>query len=112
LNNLVVNAIHYTPSGGSVVVSTGEKTREGQKWAIIQVEDTGIGISAEDMPHLFERFYRGRMPRQMQIAGTGLGLAIVKEIVDLHGGQVTVESQVDVGSTFTVWLPLAGEEGA
>lgn len=112
LNNLVVNAIHYTPSGGSVVVSTGEKTREGRKWAIIQVEDTGIGISAEDMPHLFERFYRGRMPRQMQIAGTGLGLAIVKEIVDMHGGQVTVESQVDVGSTFTVWLPLAGEEGA
>jgi|GEM_PF-1749416 len=112
LNNLVVNAIHYTPSGGSVVVSTGEKTREGQKWAIIQVEDTGIGIPAEDMPHLFERFYRGRMPRQMQIAGTGLGLAIVKEIVDMHGGQVTVESQVDVGSTFTVWLPLAGEEGA
>jgi len=107
LNNLVENAIYYTPVGGKVVVSTGMEETEGRTWATVTVADTGMGIPEEELPHLFERFFRGVEPRSMQISGTGLGLAIAKEIVELHGGRVTVESQVDVGSTFTVWLPLA-----
>ena len=107
LNNLVENAIRYTPAGGRVVVSTGKKEAESQVWATAVVTDTGMGIPEEELPHIFDRFFRGVEPRSMQISGTGLGLAIVKEIVELHGGRVTVESQVGVGTTFTVWLPLA-----
>ena len=108
LNNLVGNAIRYTPEGGEVVVSVGKKEMDGRAWATVTVADTGMGIPEEELPHIFERFFRGEKPRAMQLSGTGLGLAIVKEIVELHGGRVTVESQMDVGTIFTVWLPLAG----
>ncbi len=107
LNNLVGNAIRYTPEGGTVVVSTGRGEAKGRGWATVTVMDTGIGIPEDELPFIFDRFFRGREPRARQLAGTGLGLSIVKEIVELHGGEVTVESQVGVGSTFTVWLPLA-----
>lgn len=109
LNNLAENAIHYTPEGGEITVSTGTREAEGRIWATATVVDTGMGIPEGELPHIFERFFRGEEPRSMQISGTGLGLAIVKEIVELHGGRVTVESEMDVGSTFTVWLPLAGQ---
>lgn len=105
LDNLMVNAIRYTPAGGQITVSTDVKRSEDRTWATITVADTGIGIPEEELPRIFERFYRGDRPRLMQISGTGLGLAIVKEIVDLHGGRVTVESEVGRGSAFTVWLP-------
>jgi len=108
LNNLVGNAIRYTPEGGKVVVSVGKKELDGRAWATVTVADTGMGIPEEELPHVFERFFRGEKPRTMQLSGTGLGLAIVKEIVELHGGRVTVESEVDAGTIFTVWLPLAG----
>jgi len=108
LNNLVENGIYYTPEGGKVLVSTGQEEAEGRVWATVTVADTGMGIPEEELPRTFERFFRGEKPWLMQISGTGLGLAIVEEIVELHGGRVTVESQVDVGTTFTVWLPLAG----
>ena len=107
LNNLVENAIHYTPEGGEVVVSTGKQEMEGRTWATVMVADTGIGIPEEELLRVFDRFFRGSKPRHMQVSGTGLGLAIVKEIVELHGGRATVDSQVGVGTTFTVWLPLA-----
>ena len=110
LNNLVENAIHYTPEGGSVTLSTGTEEAQGRVWATVTVADTGIGIPEEELLHVFDRFFRGVEPRSMQISGTGLGLAIVKEIVELHGGWVTVESQVDVGSAFTVWLPLSDQD--
>ena len=106
LNNLVENAIRYTPQGGTVTVTTRKEKTEGRTWATVTVTDTGIGISEQELPHIFEPFSRGERPRLMQISGTGLGLAIVKEIVELHGGRVTVESQVDAGSTFTVRLPI------
>ncbi len=109
LSNLVGNAIHYTPEGGKVVVSTGTEEAEGRIWATVTVADTGLGIPEEELPHVFERFFRGEKPRLMQISGTGLGLAIAKEIVELHGGRVTVESEVGVGTIFTVWLPLADQ---
>jgi len=107
LNGLVENSVLYTPEGGEVIVSTGEQEAEGRTWATATVADTGMGIPEEELPRIFDRFFRGDEPRSMQISGTGLGLAIVKEIVGLHGGRVTVESQVGVGTTFTIWLPLA-----
>jgi signal transduction histidine kinase len=106
LNNLVENGIHYTPEGGKVTISTGREEADGRVWATVTVTDTGMGIPEEELPHIFERFFRGEEPRTMQMSGTGLGLAIVKEIVELHGGQVTVESEREVGTTFTVRLPL------
>jgi PAS domain S-box-containing protein len=108
LNNLVENAIHYTPQG-RIEVATGQAEAEGRAWATVRVSDTGMGIPEEDLLRLFERFYRGEKARQSGLPGTGLGLAIAKEIVDLHGGGVTVESREGVGRTFTGWLPLAEE---
>ncbi len=107
LINLVRNALQYTPSGGRIEVSTGEEEREGHRWAVFTVADTGIGIPREELPYIFDRFFRGERPRQMQIPGSGLGLSIVKEIVDRHGGRVTVESEEGKGTRFTVWLPMA-----
>ncbi|MDY7079863.1 MAG: GAF domain-containing protein [Chloroflexota bacterium] len=107
LNNLVENSIYYTPEGGQVVVSTGREKMEGRIWATVTVADTGLGIPEDELPYVFERFFRGDETRQMQVSGTGLGLAIVNEIVELHGGRVTVKSRVGDGTTFTVSLPLA-----
>jgi len=107
LNNLVENGIHYTPEGGKVTVSTGTGEMQDRLWATVTVADNGMGIPKDELPHVFERFFRGEKPQSMQLSGTGLGLAIVKEIVELHGGRVTVESEVGAGATFTVWLPLA-----
>ncbi|MGZ4107813.1 MAG: sensor histidine kinase, partial [Tumebacillaceae bacterium] len=101
LINLVGNAIVYTSSGGEVVVSVEDRGEE----AAILVRDTGIGIPAEDLPRLFERFYRVDKARARRSGGTGLGLAIVKHIVEGHGGYVEVESQVGQGSLFRVILP-------
>ena len=71
----------------------------------LEIEDTGIGIDPEDFPHLFERFFRGKKVSQSKIMGTGLGLAIVKEIMELHDGTITLESEVGHGSTFQIWFP-------
>ncbi len=100
--NLIANAINYTTTGEVGVRSFRAADRVG-----FEVQDTGMGIAPEDLPHLFERFYRGRRASQSSVRGTGLGLNIVKEIVDWHGGEVGGRSEVGVGSTFTVWLPAA-----
>lgn len=100
--NLLTNAIHYTPAGGSVAVVA---RREGPQ-ALFEVSDTGSGIDPKDLPHIFERFYRADKARARASGGTGLGLAIVRSIVELHGGTVAAASSPD-GSTFTVRLPLA-----
>lgn len=102
LLNLVGNAVKYTPSGGEVKLSL-EKDDE---WVRIAVADTGIGIAAEHIPHLFDRFYRIDKARARDVGGAGLGLAIAKSVVDAHNGKITVVSQVGKGSTFTIWLPL------
>jgi heavy metal sensor kinase len=100
--NLLDNAIRYTPALGTVSVSLH---REGEM-AIVAIKDTGVGIAAEDMPFIFERFYRVDKARSRAQGGTGLGLAICRYIAEAHGGKIEVESQVGVGSTFSVWLPL------
>ena len=108
LTNLVGNAIKFTPEGGRVRVDVLRKESPGQHrdsdW-VISVSDTGMGIPKEALPRIFERFYRVNR-RGKQIKGTGLGLAIVHKIVLLHGGRIEVESEVDRGTTFTVFLPL------
>ncbi len=99
--NLVANAIKFTPRGGSVAVDVAA-TADGAR---IEVTDTGVGIDPVEMPHIFERFYRGSRANEARGSGSGLGLAIVRSIVDMHGGTVEVESRVGHGTRFVVTLP-------
>ena len=99
--NLLDNAIKYTPSGGTVSISF---RTEGQM-AVVAITDTGIGIAPEDIPFIFERFYRVDKARSRAGGGIGLGLAISQRIAEAHGGKIEVESQVGKGSTFTVSVP-------
>jgi signal transduction histidine kinase len=99
--NLVGNAVKFTARGGHVRVSV-EPTADGAR---IDVTDTGVGIDPAELPHIFERFYRGSRANEARGSGSGLGLAIVRSIVDIHGGTVTVESGLEAGSRFTVRLP-------
>jgi signal transduction histidine kinase len=101
VDNLVSNAIKYTLPGGTVHIKV---TRRGEGIEIAVI-DTGIGIDEEEREHLFERFFRSARPEARQERGTGLGLALVQESVRRLGGEISVTSTVDVGSTFTVWLP-------
>ena len=104
MDNLVSNAIKFTPEGGSVTVTTVR--RDGQ--AVFEVEDSGIGISAADQEHLYDRFFRTRVAADQAIPGTGLGLTITKAIVDAHGGSIDLRSTPGRGTTFVVTLPAAG----
>jgi signal transduction histidine kinase len=101
--NLVENAVRYTPAGGTVTVAS----RDRGTIAELTVADTGIGIPAEHLPHIFERFYRVDTGRSRQVGGTGLGLSIVRQVAEAHGGQVRVRSTVGQGTTFTVVLPVS-----
>jgi len=105
LQNLVGNAIKYTPSGGKVRVIVSD---EGGMLRV-EVSDTGLGIDEQDQDRVFEQFYRADDRRIKDIKGSGLGLALARDIARLHGGDITVRSQVDVGSTFTVTLPALAE---
>ncbi|MBH0202996.1 MAG: hypothetical protein HP496_12070 [Nitrospira sp.] len=106
LINLLDNALRYTPSGGSVTIRL---QAVGQDVAVA-VEDTGHGIEPENIPHLFERFYRTDWARAKDSAGTGLGLPIVKEIMEAHDGSISVTSDVNKGSTFTLRLPALAQQ--
>lgn len=107
ITNLVTNALNYTPDG-EVLLETGYDRQASRLW--LKVTDNGLGIEPDDIPYLFDRFYRGKWVSQSAIPGTGLGLAIVKEIVDLHDGQIDVASQPGEGSTFRVCWPTAVDE--
>ncbi len=100
--NIVSNAIKYNRPGGSVTLCAFSQEDK----VVIKVQDTGIGIPQEDIPRLFERFYRVDKARSRERGGTGLGLAIAKEIVEQHQGTIGVESQLDAGSTITITLPV------
>ena len=101
LLNLVDNAIKYTPSGGSITLSLDNS----DGWVRVAVRDTGIGISPEQQQHIFDRFYRTDKARSREQGGSGLGLSIVAWLAQAHNGRVTVESTLQQGSTFTLWLP-------
>ena len=100
--NLVENAIKYTPDGGQVTI----RARTEPEHLMFEVADSGIGIPEEDLPRLFEKFYRGKQREARAQHGTGLGLAIVHSIAESHGGKVWVESEVGKGSTFFLQIPL------
>ena len=104
LTRLISNAVNYT-TAGSVTVSTAYRNQDDRRWVTISVRDTGPGIAAAELPHIFERFYRGRAAANYKIPGTGIGLTIAQEIVTRLKGHLTVESQLGIGSTFTLWLP-------
>jgi signal transduction histidine kinase len=108
LMNLIGNAINYTPAGGEVVVGLGKLNENAR----VTVSDNGPGIPTEDLPHIFERFYRGEKSRTRSRDGKGfgLGLSIAYWIVRNHGGQSEVSSREPHGTTFCVWLPLAQGE--
>jgi two-component system sensor histidine kinase BaeS len=100
--NLISNALRYTPAEGRIVLQAQAR---GDR-VLLDVKDTGEGIASEDLPHVFERFYRGDKARS-QNGESGLGLAIVKSIVEAHGGRIEVHSQVGAGTTFRIELPVA-----
>ncbi|MDT8899649.1 sensor histidine kinase [Anaeroselena agilis] len=105
--NLLTNAVRYTDTGGRVMVETAAERHEGKNWVAISVRDTGQGIAPEDLPHIFDHFYRADKSRNRKSGGTGIGLAIVKQLVETHGGKVVVASKPSEGSCFTVVLPMA-----
>jgi signal transduction histidine kinase len=107
LVNLLGNAAKYTPEGGRVRLHVEARDRALQ----IDVEDSGIGISVEELPKILEKFFRSSDPRVQEQAGSGLGLSLANEIVRLHGGKLTVQSELNKGSRFTVALPMVLEKG-
>ncbi len=118
LFNLVSNAVKYTPRGGSITIearevsvkAVPEEERDGlrpERYIQIDVRDTGVGIAPDDLPRIWERFYRTENPLKVEAGGTGLGLSLVKPLVRLLGGRIWVESQINVGSTFSFVLPVA-----
>jgi len=109
LGNLIENALHYTPEGGKVLVRV---ERPDTETAALCVSDTGPGIPEDERSDLFDRFHRGEASRRTRSDGSGLGLALAQELTELHGGTIEVESEVGLGSTFTVRLPLRELEDA
>src|SRR5262249_10957074 len=106
--NLLSNAIKYSLSGGMITVTVSQEEKENNSWAKLRVQDQGLGIPAEEVSHIFEPFYRAsNVPDS--IAGTGVGLASVAQIVEQHGGTITVESKEGVGTTFVIYLPLVSD---
>ncbi|MDR6880475.1 MULTISPECIES: cell wall metabolism sensor histidine kinase WalK [Bacillales] len=108
--NLLTNAIRYTPEGGKIsVVIEDNVMDQNAVYACVSIMDTGIGIPAEELPHLFDRFYRVEKARSRHTGGTGLGLSIVHQFVRAHGGFIRVASQHDAGTTFIVYLPKGND---
>lgn len=122
LGNLVENALRYTPAGGQVDLSIASSSEppagplsgalpasplpeQGRQWVVFRISDSGVGIAAEDLPHIFDRFYRADRARTRESGGSGLGLAIVQRLVEAQGGRVVVSSAVGQGTTFRVYLP-------
>ncbi len=114
LSVILTNAMNYTPSGGQIRVATASRRRVDRRWVAISVKDSGPGIPPEEMPRLFQRFFRGKVGIDSGTPGTGLGLVIAREIVAEHGGHIDAVSsgKAGDGATFTIWLPITeGDAG-
>jgi two-component system sensor histidine kinase BaeS len=107
LSNLVGNALKFTPAGGEVVVAA----REGPDEVVVDVRDSGPGIAPDELPHIFDRFFRGTNVGEARASGSGLGLAITRSLAEMHGGAVDVTSAPGQGSVFSVRLPRDAAEG-
>ncbi|HZS94271.1 MAG TPA: ATP-binding protein [Chloroflexota bacterium] len=105
VSNLLSNAMKYSPDRSVVSVLVAEETVAGEPWALIRVADSGVGIPADDLPHIFKRFHRGSNVGS-DVAGTGIGLAGARQIVEQHGGKIEVQSVEGAGSTFSIRLPV------
>lgn len=105
--NLLTNAMNYTPDGGTIILRARKKREAGKNWLVAEVDDTGLGIPLEEQKMIFRRFFRGSASKTTGAPGTGLGLSICMEILERHGGRITVESEgvSGKGSCFSVWLP-------
>jgi signal transduction histidine kinase len=108
VSNLLENAVRYTPPGSRVRLAVGSE--RSRAW--VSISDEGPGLAPEDQRRVFDRFWRADKGRSRAEGGTGLGLAIVRQIANSHGGEVQLQSKVGVGSTFTIWLPVAAVDGA
>ncbi|MBI5240930.1 MAG: ATP-binding protein, partial [Elusimicrobia bacterium] len=102
IQNLCTNAIQYTKEGGKVTV----RAEASPEKVVVSVIDTGIGIAAADLPRIWERFFQTEEAKKMRKAGFGLGLKIAREVVQMHGGEMGLSSQLGVGSRFFFWLPV------
>jgi signal transduction histidine kinase len=102
--NLLNNALSYTPAGGTITLSAHQRPVGLQPWVVVEVSDTGRGISARDLPHIFEPFYRGEAASDYRTPGAGVGLSIAQYIIEKLGGQILVETTVGAGSTFSVYV--------
>jgi signal transduction histidine kinase len=102
VQNVVGNAVKYSPRGGTVDVATELEDSTVR----IRVADRGLGIDAEDLPHIFKPFYRGRRAIGAEVRGSGVGLSVVRHVVDAHHGKIQVDSRPGAGTTVTVTLPL------
>jgi signal transduction histidine kinase len=109
-NNLLSNAVKFTLPGGKVIIATVLRHDRGDQpaWVEVRITDTGMGIPAEEVERIFDRFYQSAYHQKHNQQGTGLGLAIARHIVEAHGGKVWVESQIGEGSTFICRLPING----
>ncbi|WP_168797588.1 ATP-binding protein [Neolewinella litorea] len=107
VNNLIANALRFTPSGGKIIVHASKITQDGQPFLRLVVKDSGVGISPEHAAHVFERFYQ--VDQNHEAGGTGIGLALTRELVDLMGGTISVSSEVGVGTDFEVLLPIRAD---
>ncbi|WP_425061416.1 Adaptive-response sensory-kinase SasA [Sporomusa carbonis] len=112
LYNLLTNALRYTPQNGIIRVTTRTEKVDGRDWVVISVEDTGSGIAEQDLPYIFNHFYRADKSRTRASGGSGIGLAIVKQLVDIHDGRVFVTSKLGEGTTFKIYLPAYTQDSS
>ena len=111
ISNLLSNALKFTASGGKVVLHAARREQGGEPFLQLKIQDTGAGIAADQLPHIFDRFYQADNSATRKTEGTGIGLSLTKELVELMGGSIRAESEVGKGSTFTVLLPVRTEAG-
>ena len=105
LSNILTNALNYTQPNGQIKLTANTALADGKPWVTVSISDNGEGILPDELPHIFERFYRGSASRKTNAPGTGLGLAISQEILGRMGGKISVVSEPGCGSTFTIWMP-------
>jgi signal transduction histidine kinase/DNA-binding response OmpR family regulator len=110
VDNLISNAFKFTPPNGKIILTIDKEKIEFSDNAIVTIKDTGIGIPDDKLPHIFDRFFQADSSSTKQFEGSGLGLAIVKELVEMHGGSISVKSELNLGTTFSIRLPIEETE--